>query len=43
VIGAGVTGALIAFMLVEAGLDVVVVDRHDVAGDGCGRRRGCST
>jgi glycine/D-amino acid oxidase-like deaminating enzyme len=32
VIGAGVSGALIAFLLVEAGFDVVVVDRGEVAG-----------
>jgi glycine/D-amino acid oxidase-like deaminating enzyme len=32
VIGAGVSGALAGFLLAEAGLDVVVVDRGDVAG-----------
>jgi glycine/D-amino acid oxidase-like deaminating enzyme len=32
VIGAGVSGALAALLLVDAGLDVVVVDRHEVAG-----------
>jgi glycine/D-amino acid oxidase-like deaminating enzyme len=32
VIGAGVSGALAASLLVEAGLDVVVVDQHEVAG-----------
>lgn len=31
VVGAGITGALVAHTLVEAGLDVVVVDRRDVA------------
>ena len=31
VIGAGVTGALCAYMLARAGADVVVVDQHDVA------------
>jgi len=31
VIGAGITGALVAHTLTEAGLDVVVVDRRDVA------------
>lgn len=32
VIGAGITGALIAYHLVEAGADVVVLDRRDVGG-----------
>jgi glycine/D-amino acid oxidase-like deaminating enzyme len=32
VIGAGVSGALIAFVLVEAGLDVVVLEQREVAG-----------
>lgn len=31
VIGAGITGALVAYHLAEAGVDVVVVDRRDVA------------
>lgn len=31
IIGAGITGALVAYHLVEAGVDVVVVDRRDVA------------
>lgn len=31
VVGAGITGALVAHTLAEAGLDVVVVDRRDVA------------
>lgn len=30
VLGAGITGALVAHRLARAGLDVVVVDRHDV-------------
>src|SRR5690606_19593071 len=30
VLGAGITGALVAHRLASAGLDVVVVDRHDV-------------
>jgi glycine/D-amino acid oxidase-like deaminating enzyme len=30
VVGAGITGALIARMLVEAGLDTIVLDRRDV-------------
>ena len=30
VVGAGITGALVAHRLAEAGCDVVVVDRHDV-------------
>jgi glycine/D-amino acid oxidase-like deaminating enzyme len=32
VIGAGVSGALVAFLLVEAGFDIVVVDQREVAG-----------
>jgi glycine/D-amino acid oxidase-like deaminating enzyme len=32
VIGAGITGALVAYHLVEAGADVVVLDRRDVGG-----------
>jgi glycine/D-amino acid oxidase-like deaminating enzyme len=32
VIGAGVTGALVAFQLVEAGFDVMVLDQAEVAG-----------
>jgi glycine/D-amino acid oxidase-like deaminating enzyme len=32
VIGAGVSGALVAFLLVEAGLDVVVAEGREVAG-----------
>jgi glycine/D-amino acid oxidase-like deaminating enzyme len=32
VIGGGVSGALVAFMLVEAGFDVVVLEQHEVAG-----------
>jgi glycine/D-amino acid oxidase-like deaminating enzyme len=32
VIGAGVSGALIAFLLVEAGFDVVVLEQREVAG-----------
>jgi glycine/D-amino acid oxidase-like deaminating enzyme len=31
VIGAGVSGGLIAFVLVEAGFDVLVLERHEVA------------
>ncbi len=31
VIGGGITGALVAFHLVEAGLDVVVLDKRDMA------------
>jgi len=30
IIGAGVTGALIAYLLVEAGVDVVLVDKRNV-------------
>jgi glycine/D-amino acid oxidase-like deaminating enzyme len=32
VIGAGITGALVAYHLVEAGADVIVLDRRDVGG-----------
>jgi glycine/D-amino acid oxidase-like deaminating enzyme len=32
VIGAGASGALIAFLLVEAGFDIVVVEQGEVAG-----------
>lgn len=31
IVGAGITGALVAHLLTEAGLDVVLVDRRDVA------------
>ena len=31
IVGAGITGALVAHRLSEEGCDVVVVDRHDVA------------
>src|SRR5438874_11060052 len=31
IVGGGISGAMIAFLLVEAGLDVVLLDRREVA------------